>query len=551
MNNSDHDPAQPEWIDPVSELQPSDSAQVSAEDSWPPAVTWIQPGQSFWPHSSEFYFASLPQESPQEELARRRPPGGLFGWSEILCWGLIVTLAGFIWVSTVVEQLSPQPSAGSDAAQNKGHLMQLQLNGKFLVAGQELGNADLFGHFDPAQTAQHGSLLERYGGAILVAEMDSSQRALQLLNAIDSAVERHGYQPTEMETRVRSILGDIFSQRARMRVFDNRTIPEDDRAFLIQQLGWLGKVALAPVGSPDFALRQEVNRAAKYAVFGVAGVGLLFVLIVLVGLVLAIIAVVLAAMGRMRSGTTDWSGGGLIYLETFTIWFFVFFGMQFGLGASGVSQAQVFSLLPFVFFGSLVVLVWPLLRGRTWRQIVNDLGMAGPRRPLQVLWGIPSYCAVAPAVVAAAIVNVLIAGAIMSMVGSSGGEFEPSQGVGHPLQDELAGAGSWAWWGAIISMCLAAPIVEEVFFRGVFYRYLRDRFVRWRRWLAVAGAALINSVIFAAIHPQGIMGILLLTTLAMGLTLVREWRGSLYPSIMMHAINNSLVAVLMIVVFSG
>ena len=47
---------------------------------------------------------------------------------------------------------------------------------------------------------------------------------------------------------------------------------------------------------------------------------------------------------------------------------------------------------------------------------------------------------------------------------------------------------------------------------------------------SVAFAALVNSLIFAAIHPQGIIGIPLLTTLAVGFSLTRQWRGSLLES---------------------
>jgi membrane protease YdiL (CAAX protease family) len=85
----------------------------------------------------------------------------------------------------------------------------------------------------------------------------------------------------------------------------------------------------------------------------------------------------------------------------------------------------------------------------------------------------------------------------------------------------------------------------------VFYRYLRDRFSRWPRWLGVGIAAFVSSAIFAAIHPQGLLAIFVLTTLAMGLALAREWRGSLYTSIAMHALNNSLITGLMLLVFRG
>jgi membrane protease YdiL (CAAX protease family) len=48
----------------------------------------------------------------------------------------------------------------------------------------------------------------------------------------------------------------------------------------------------------------------------------------------------------------------------------------------------------------------------------------------------------------------------------------------------------------------------------------------------------VNGVIFAAIHPQGIVGIPILTSLAIALTLIRFYRGSLWPPMVVHAVHN-------------
>ena len=54
------------------------------------------------------------------------------------------------------------------------------------------------------------------------------------------------------------------------------------------------------------------------------------------------------------------------------------------------------------------------------------------------------------------------------------------------------------------------------------------------------------SFIFAAIHPQGALGIPVLMAPAIGFTAAREWRGSLVPSMTVHALNNGLVLLLLI-----
>jgi membrane protease YdiL (CAAX protease family) len=84
-------------------------------------------------------------------------------------------------------------------------------------------------------------------------------------------------------------------------------------------------------------------------------------------------------------------------------------------------------------------------------------------------------------------------------------------------------------------VCVAAPLAEEIFFRGFFYRVLRG----WRGPLI---AAVLTGAVFGLIHagsspaeflvPLAIFGIVL--------CLLYERTGSLYPCIVLHAINNCL-----------
>lgn len=82
-----------------------------------------------------------------------------------------------------------------------------------------------------------------------------------------------------------------------------------------------------------------------------------------------------------------------------------------------------------------------------------------------------------------------------------------------------------------------APVVEEIFFRGFFYRSLRSRFST----LVAAG---MNGLLFGSIHFNGSAESLLiippLALLGALFCLVYEKTGSLYPVIGMHAFNNSL-----------
>jgi uncharacterized protein len=83
-----------------------------------------------------------------------------------------------------------------------------------------------------------------------------------------------------------------------------------------------------------------------------------------------------------------------------------------------------------------------------------------------------------------------------------------------------------------------APAAEEFFFRGFFYRALRNRF-------AVVPAATVDGVVFGVIHYDftGADALLIVPPLAvLGFVfcLVYERTRSLYPVIALHAINNSV-----------
>lgn len=83
-----------------------------------------------------------------------------------------------------------------------------------------------------------------------------------------------------------------------------------------------------------------------------------------------------------------------------------------------------------------------------------------------------------------------------------------------------------------VMVIVIAPFVEEFFFRGFVYGALRTRF-------AVLPAALLGGAIFGALHlPTGAEAVPPLIALGVMLSLVYERTGSLWPVIVLHALNN-------------
>ena len=87
-------------------------------------------------------------------------------------------------------------------------------------------------------------------------------------------------------------------------------------------------------------------------------------------------------------------------------------------------------------------------------------------------------------------------------------------------------------------------------FRGVMYRHLRDATGGAGRVMSVVLSTAINSFVFAVIHPQGWVAVPALMSLAIMFSLMREWRGSLIPSMIMHGLSNFIVLTLVMIVLS-
>jgi hypothetical protein len=107
----------------------------------------------------------------------------------------------------------------------------------------------------------------------------------------------------------------------------------------------------------------------------------------------------------------------------------------------------------------------------------------------------------------------------------------------HPLVPYFTGGEGASFVVVFILGALVAPLVEEIFFRGVLYGALRG-------WMRVWGAAAFSAAIFAFGHPLPEY-FLPIFVLGVAFALVRERTGSLLPSIIAHGIHNGAAIILM------
>ncbi len=104
------------------------------------------------------------------------------------------------------------------------------------------------------------------------------------------------------------------------------------------------------------------------------------------------------------------------------------------------------------------------------------------------------------------------------------------------LLDELgAKSSTLAAVGVALLVCIVAPIVEELFFRGFLFPSLQ----RLMGWIP---AALLAGAIFGGIHAGGTPAIFLVPLAVLGFLLCALYRrtGSLLPGMGVHAFNNAL-----------
>jgi membrane protease YdiL (CAAX protease family) len=169
--------------------------------------------------------------------------------------------------------------------------------------------------------------------------------------------------------------------------------------------------------------------------------------------------------------------------------------LKLGVGALAIDTAMLAAL-------------YPLYRARRFHP--RDLGLrptSAPAAIALVLAGLVVYV-------------VLIAVWTLAVLGRHPNPYTPQ------LHESVAAKVVTGFAAAI-----CAPIVEEIFFRGVLYRGLRNR-------LRILPAAVIAGVLFGAVHASTYPADTLPPKIAFGVIacLLYERTGSLYPGIVLHAL---------------
>lgn len=375
----------------------------------------------------------------------------------------------------------------------------LRVAGKFAVGFHEFG-----------KTADGGDKVERMVEDLKDLEADESDR---LRRAIVEA-EVRGPEPALRV--IRATKGEDENRALLERRYTGGELTGEERARLAERFGWFGRLSNVyglPDDDPERAALLDSARRAAVAMltFGAAVLPAL-----LLGFVLLVLFVVNVARGttRMRFARCDEGSGNLVWLQTVVLglayFLLVVTGVVGKLGVPGFLQPWL----------ALVPLLWPLLRGVPWSEWRGGLGLrAGDGALREIRAGVLGYIGGLPLIV----VGFFLTTRLSNITG-----LQPD----HPIRYEMGGKAPA--WMLVLSTVVWAPLVEELLFRGAFYRYLRSS-------ISVVGAALISGLLFASLHPQGLSGVPVIVSIAVVFAGLREWRGSIYASMSAHALHNGIL----------
>lgn len=385
------------------------------------------------------------------------------------------------------------------------------------------------------------------GTAALLTRLGARDKALAMLAGLRSRVDAG---EVAADAEFRTVLDATVELVDAAGAPGTRAVSEHKCEAVENTLGPTGRMLVAEaLGRTDELAKLEAAGAA--ALGAIVLVGLVALLLGLAGVAMLVVFVVLVALGKTNGLPPVPGDRNHVYAEMFAVWLVLYVGIGrawdalcgWWAGRGGVAPSTELDLGAAV-LGAAVAgglgMWWGARRGLGWRGVREGLGLARPSG-MDMVWGVATWSMGIVLLAAGLGVAVLLA----SLLGD--GSMRPS----HPVQQLVQDSGPVGLLLTYVLACVCAPVFEEIFFRGAIYRNLRTGLGRWGALGAPVAAAVLSSVLFAAIHPQGLVFVPVLGSLALAFCIMREWRGTINAPIVAHAINNGVVLSLNVLLLRG
>ena len=201
-----------------------------------------------------------------------------------------------------------------------------------------------------------------------------------------------------------------------------------------------------------------------------------------------------------------------------------------GLSSSGhTAVVVVLEFCAYLIGAAIPIGLLILIARRRRASIGEELGWNLHRFGKNLLFGIGGYAIALPLLMAASFAAKTI----------------HTPAPSNPAIPLLAGASSvWVQVMLVSLATIAAPLTEELLFRGVFYNAAKLKVGVWP-------AIVLTGLVFGFAHPVGIAQMLPLAVLGGTFAWMAETRQSLVPSILGHFLQNSMATAMLLLALGG
>lgn len=424
-----------------------------------------------------------------------------------------------------------------------------------------------------AEVAQSAKTPEDHiRAAIVKAELDSPEAGLKALDAPESVAAKFADTPSAPEGTAAPAAesaddpaalpppqDDVAVKHAAQIATDTRIVrsvltegplglTSSEREAFEARYGWFARLALARGLPPESAERREVLAGGGQILAAVVlALGIFFVALV-GGLIAFVIMLTGISRGQVKPAFVPPTAGGSVWIETAAIFIGSFVLLRVGTSL----LASQFGSEPPAWVGVVhlgaqwllaFVPLYPLIRGLSKQEWSRQIGLHTGRGFFrEVGAGIYGYFAALPVLAAAMVVTVIIIFLRSALSAGPGGEAPAPPD--NPIVDILSKAGPLELALLFSLAVIWAPLVEESIFRGAIFRQVRGR-------TGLALAAIISACMFGLMHGYDFFLLLPVTTIGFVFALMREWRGSLIPTITAHALHNGVILTLGILFLGG
>jgi membrane protease YdiL (CAAX protease family) len=452
-------------------------------------------------------------------------------------WILIFLFVGCI----ATLQAIPEGVDDAGNEEDSAGLVMVQLQAEMII-GQGVMMDDMDNASAGAIMLDAGTVGQRQRYIAFMIGLGNLDAAITGALRMQAELASAGMEMTETQAKTQEML-DILSEGG---------VLSEDHPSLVNTLGWFGTFVQA-----DETERREIESSAASKIMIVTIVVGIVGIAAVLGLIFLIIQLVKAFDGKLKSGLIQPLEHHGVYAEVFALWLLSFVVLTTLAGflakqvASGSASMSMFFVL-IAFLSSLVVLFWARIRGISFKQIREDIGWTtGKGVTREICTGISGYAMTLPILGIGLLITLFLF--FLQQLVTGGAESAPFQGTSggsHPIIIDIAN-GVWSTKILVVFLAaVAAPVVEETMFRGVLYRQLRSSSCKFPKAISILCSVMLVSFLFAAIHPQGWIAIPALMGIAVGMNLMREWRGTLIPSMVVHGVSNGIVVSMMVLMFS-